>query len=333
LLRTGRPVARGGASDRWQTADFEQLEPERLDLREHAIQRGAVGERPGQHGVAAAGLSLQGRERGADRLAQAAADTDAVPVRRPISVGTGHGLTTHVNRSAGGRMVTGTCTGDPSCLSRSSPRAAALAGERPAHDRGDLRHDQRLWLEDMTGPRARRVTSRGCAPAQARRAGPLPCRSRSASRPRESDCFSGLRRTRLPFPLAAGCEPRAGLREMPSRNLRDDLPHPRAGRRHPHRCPDRKRQPPALTPSTRRCGHPGRRLTHQRPGNKGKRAIMTTGTTSRTAHLLALTNKGDHVRPGRPGAPPGISHPQGARALLSRLLSRPWPSARITQRA
>jgi hypothetical protein len=118
-------------------------------------------------------------------------------------------------------MVTGTCTGDPSCSSGSSPRAAAPAGERPAHDRGDLRHDQRLRLEDMTGPRARRVASRGCAPAQARRTGPLPRRSRSASRPRAPDCFSGLRRTRLLSPLAAGCEPRAGLREMPSRKLRD----------------------------------------------------------------------------------------------------------------
>ena len=28
---------------------------------------------------------------------------------------------------------------------------------------------------------------------------------------------------------------------------------------------------------------------------------MTTGTTSRTAHLLALMNKGDDVRPGQPG--------------------------------
>src|SRR5262245_13104093 len=74
-----------GASDRWQAPDFEQLEPERLELREHAIQRGAVGERPGQHGVTAARLSLQGRERRADRLAQAAAHTDAVPVRRPTS--------------------------------------------------------------------------------------------------------------------------------------------------------------------------------------------------------------------------------------------------------
>src|SRR5690348_6435705 len=127
-----RPLAGwAGASDRWQAADFEQLEPERLDLRQHAIQRGAVGERPGQYGVAAAGLSLQGRERGAYRFAQAAADTDAVPVRRPISVGTGHVFTTHaVNRPAGGSTVIGTCTDAPSCLSGSSPRVAASAGER-----------------------------------------------------------------------------------------------------------------------------------------------------------------------------------------------------------
>ena len=37
---------------------------------------------------------------------------------------------------------------------------------------------------------------------------------------------------------------------MPSRRLRDYLPHPRAGRRHPRRCPDRKRQPPALPRGT-----------------------------------------------------------------------------------
>ena len=40
--------------------DFEQLESERLDLREHAVQRRAVAERPGQHGVAAARPGLQG---------------------------------------------------------------------------------------------------------------------------------------------------------------------------------------------------------------------------------------------------------------------------------
>ena len=74
--RDGRWPGRG-ASGRWQAADFEQLEPERLDLREHAVQRGAVGQRPGQHGVAAAGPGLQSGERGAYRLAQAAADTDA----------------------------------------------------------------------------------------------------------------------------------------------------------------------------------------------------------------------------------------------------------------
>ena len=41
-----------------QAADFEELEPEGLDLRERAVQRGAVRERPGQDGVAAAGVSL-----------------------------------------------------------------------------------------------------------------------------------------------------------------------------------------------------------------------------------------------------------------------------------
>src|SRR5215471_14652174 len=123
----------GGVSGRWQAAEFEQLEPERLELGEHAIQRGVVGQRPGQHGVAAAGPGLQGRERGAYRLAQAAADTDAVPVGRPVGAGTGHVLTTHaVNRPAVGSTVIRTCTGDPSCLSGSSPRATArpVSGRR-----------------------------------------------------------------------------------------------------------------------------------------------------------------------------------------------------------
>jgi len=125
---------RGGGSGRWQPADFEQLEPERLNLREHAVQRGAVGQRPGQHGVAAAGPGLQGGERRAYRLAERAADTDAVPVRRPVSVGAGHVLTTHaVNRAAGGSAVIGTGTGDPLLrqriltVSRGVGRAAAGA--------------------------------------------------------------------------------------------------------------------------------------------------------------------------------------------------------------
>ena len=65
LAEDGAAGGPGGGSGRWQAADFEQLEPERLELREHAVQRGAVGQRPGQHGVAAAGPGLQGGERGA----------------------------------------------------------------------------------------------------------------------------------------------------------------------------------------------------------------------------------------------------------------------------
>jgi hypothetical protein len=45
----GCGMARGAASNRWQAADFEQLEAERLDLGEHAVERSPVAQRPGQH--------------------------------------------------------------------------------------------------------------------------------------------------------------------------------------------------------------------------------------------------------------------------------------------
>ena len=45
MAEDGRPAG-GGASHRWQAADFEQLEAERLELREHAVQRSAVGSGP-----------------------------------------------------------------------------------------------------------------------------------------------------------------------------------------------------------------------------------------------------------------------------------------------
>ena len=115
MAEDGRPAAAGGgASGRRQAADFEQFEPERLDLREHAIQRGAVGQRPGQHGVAAARAGLQGGECGAYRLAQVAADPDTVPVRRVV-VCAGHVLTTRRgDPSAGGGAVVGTSMRSPS---------------------------------------------------------------------------------------------------------------------------------------------------------------------------------------------------------------------------
>jgi len=163
---------RGGGSGRWQPADFEQLEPERLDLREHAVKRGAVGQRPGQHGVAAAGPGLQGGERRAYRLAEGAADTDAVPVRRPVSVGAGHVLTTHaVNRAAGGSAVIGTGTGDPLLrqriltVSRGVGRAAAGARSRVIsgtigasgrrHDRAQRAAGRLAWLRSSAGTSCR----------------------------------------------------------------------------------------------------------------------------------------------------------------------------------
>ena len=65
-------------SARRQTADFEQFEPERLDLGQHAVERGLVGQHTSQHGLVAVRAGLEAWERGAHRLAQAAADTDLV---------------------------------------------------------------------------------------------------------------------------------------------------------------------------------------------------------------------------------------------------------------
>src|SRR5262249_22299136 len=101
---------RPGASGRWQAADFEQLEAERLELGEHAVQCRAVRQRPGQYGVAAARPGLQGGECGAYRLAQVAADADTVPVRRRVVGCAGHVLTTRGgDPPAGGCTVVGTC--------------------------------------------------------------------------------------------------------------------------------------------------------------------------------------------------------------------------------
>jgi hypothetical protein len=71
-------------------ADLDELQAERLDLGEHAIQRGLVGQHARQHRVVTARPGLEIGERGADRLAQAAADTYLVPLRLSIAVRTGH---------------------------------------------------------------------------------------------------------------------------------------------------------------------------------------------------------------------------------------------------
>jgi hypothetical protein len=80
----------------WRQATyFDQFEAERLDLGEYTIKRSLVGEHARQHGVVAPPLGLEGGERGADRLAQAAADRDRVILRLRTAVRTGHLLTAH----------------------------------------------------------------------------------------------------------------------------------------------------------------------------------------------------------------------------------------------
>ena len=49
LMRIGMMPVRPGCRGRRQTAHFEQFEPERFDLGQHAVERGLVGRRASQH--------------------------------------------------------------------------------------------------------------------------------------------------------------------------------------------------------------------------------------------------------------------------------------------
>jgi hypothetical protein len=60
---------------------------------------------------------------------------------------------------------------------------------------------------------------------------------------------------------------------------------------------------------------------------------MTTGTTSRTAHLLALMKKGGDVHPGLPGHSRGSVTRKAPGGPYRGCCRAPWPSARITQHA
>ncbi len=96
--RHARPPAGARAVDasaRRQTAHFEQFEPERLELGQHAVERGLVGQHTSQHGLVAVRTGLEDRERGAHRLAQAAADTDLVALRLRIPARAACLLTRH----------------------------------------------------------------------------------------------------------------------------------------------------------------------------------------------------------------------------------------------
>ena len=60
---------------------------------------------------------------------------------------------------------------------------------------------------------------------------------------------------------------------------------------------------------------------------------MTAGTASRTAHLLAVTNKGGDLRPGPPGHCRGSVTRTGTRGACRGCCRTRWLSARITQPA
>ena len=62
-----------------QAVHFEKLQAKRLALGEHPVECGLVGQHAGQHRVLAQGTSLKRGKGGAERLTQAAADTDRAP--------------------------------------------------------------------------------------------------------------------------------------------------------------------------------------------------------------------------------------------------------------
>ena len=68
---------------RWPASDLQQLESERFELVDHAVERGLVGERSAQHGDLSASASGQRRKRLEHRRADRAAHPDLVVARRP----------------------------------------------------------------------------------------------------------------------------------------------------------------------------------------------------------------------------------------------------------
>src|SRR5580693_9698135 len=87
------------------TADLEQFESERLDLGQHAVQRGLVRDGAAQQRVLALCLGAQGGERAQHGRAQVAADPDLVTGlvaswRLPVALLAGHRLTSPARREA-----------------------------------------------------------------------------------------------------------------------------------------------------------------------------------------------------------------------------------------
>ncbi len=90
---TSRPGHHANLWSHPETPDLEQFQAERLDLGQHAMQRGLV-RGASQHRVVASRLGLQGGERAQRRRTQVAADADLVARRwQPVALPAGHRLT------------------------------------------------------------------------------------------------------------------------------------------------------------------------------------------------------------------------------------------------
>jgi hypothetical protein len=87
-----------------QAADLEQFESERLDLGQHAVQRGLVRDGASQQRVPALRFGALAGERAPHGRTQVAADTDLVAGRRlPVGLLAGHRHTA----GPGARVIVG----------------------------------------------------------------------------------------------------------------------------------------------------------------------------------------------------------------------------------
>ena len=75
-----------------EAADLEQFESERLDLGQHAVQRGLIRDGTSQQRVPVAGLGLEAGERAQRRGAQVAADDYVVAQGTGVPPPAGHRL-------------------------------------------------------------------------------------------------------------------------------------------------------------------------------------------------------------------------------------------------
>jgi len=184
----GRPVRHLAKQPRLRRTTLPRRrpgKPERLALGEHPVKRGLVGQQARQDGAVAPGPGLQRGERGADRLAQAAADADLLAPPLRTAVRAGHLAAVHEaprRAAASALAMTSLMMPSLSCriltasvdlgrVSSQSPHPGECRKARRGHREAPVRAfrwSQRWYAVGASRPRARArstASARRCAPS------------------------------------------------------------------------------------------------------------------------------------------------------------------------